>query len=120
MPENKKLVSVIVPVYNEQESLPFLMPRAALRNGGDEPALRDHLRERRQRDNSLRMLYSFHEANPKAVRIVGLTAISASTWRSWPGSIIRGEKIVITLDADLQNPPEGNPGSLKKSTRVTM
>ena len=34
------------------------------------------------------------------------TATSASTWRSWPASThARGER-VVTLDADLQNPPE--------------
>ncbi|MGI6790187.1 glycosyltransferase [Aminivibrio sp.] len=114
MPENKKLVSVIVPVYNEQESLPFLMPRLLSAMEGMNRPFEIIFVNDGSRDNSLRMLYSFHEANPKAVRIIDFNGNFGQHMAIMAGFDHSRGEIVITLDADLQNPPEEIPRIVEK------
>ena len=119
--ENKKRsaagvpeLSVVIPVYNEQESLLTLFKRLY-------PAL-DALKRKYEiifvddgsADRSAAMLREQFEKRPDATRVVLLqsnfgqhAAILAGFHTS------RGEK-VVTLDADLQNPPEEIGNLLKK------
>jgi len=105
----KPYVSVVVPVYNEQENLPALFQRLI--------AVLDKLGQPYEilftndgsRDNSLALLKDFHCQRPKEVRVIDFNgnfgqhmAIMAAFERA------RGE-VVVTLDADLQNPPEEIP-----------
>ncbi len=105
----KPYVSVVVPVYNEQENLPALFQRLT--------AVLDRLGKPYElvftndgsRDNSLALLKDFHRQRPKEVRVIDFNgnfgqhmAIMAAFERA------RGE-VVVTLDADLQNPPEEIP-----------
>jgi len=105
----KPYVSVVVPVYNEQENLPALFLRLT--------AVLDKLGQPYEilftndgsRDNSLALLKDFHCQRPKEVRVIDFNgnfgqhmAIMAAFERA------RGE-VVVTLDADLQNPPEEIP-----------
>lgn len=107
-------LSVVIPVYNEQESLPTLFKRLY-------PAL-DALKRRYEiifvddgsADRSAAMLREQHGKRPDTTRVVLLqsnfgqhAAILAGFHSS------RGEK-VVTLDADLQNPPEEIGNLLKK------
>ena len=100
------LLSVVIPVYNEEAALAALFARLY-------PAL-DTLGERYElilvddgsRDASARLLHEQFERRPEVTRIVFLAgnfgqhmAILAGFERA------RGE-VVVTLDADLQNPPE--------------
>jgi undecaprenyl-phosphate 4-deoxy-4-formamido-L-arabinose transferase len=99
-------LSVVIPVYNEQESLPVLFKRLF-------PALDALLRtyevifiDDGSKDRSAAMLAEQFEQRPDVTRVVLLqsnfgqhAAILAGFHAS------RGES-VVTLDADLQNPPE--------------
>ena len=99
-------LSVVIPVYNEQESLPILFKRLY-------PALDLLLRtyeiifiDDGSSDRSVAMLREQFEKRPDVTRVVILqsnfgqhAAILAGFDQS------RGET-VVTLDADLQNPPE--------------
>jgi len=102
-------VSVVVPVYNEQENLPALFLRLT--------AVLDRLGQPYEilftndgsRDNSLALLKDFHRQRPGQVRVIDFNgnfgqhmAIMAAFERA------RGE-VIVTLDADLQNPPEEIP-----------
>jgi undecaprenyl-phosphate 4-deoxy-4-formamido-L-arabinose transferase len=110
----KPEVSVVIPVYIEQESLPALLPRlmpvlAALGRPYEVLFVDDG-----SRDGSLSILRSFVEGHPGEVRVVELSrnfgqhpAILAAFQRA------RGD-VVVTLDADLQNPPEEIPKLLAK------
>ena len=102
-------VSVVVPVYNEQENLPELFIRLV--------AVLDKLGKPCEilftndgsRDNSLALLRDFHQQRPKLVRVIDFNgnygqhmAIMAAFEQA------RGD-VIVTLDADLQNPPEEIP-----------
>ncbi len=105
----KPYVSIVIPVYNEQDHLDALFSRLT--------AVMDKLGKPYEilftndgsRDRSGAMLKSFHEQRPREVRFIDFNgnfgqhmAIMAAFER------VRGE-VVVTLDADLQNPPEEIP-----------
>lgn len=102
----KPQVSVVIPVFNEEQGLPLLFARLF-------PAL-DALQRPYEvvfvddgsSDRSVELLRAAHATRPAQVRVVVLAhnagqhlAILAAFEKT------RGERIV-TLDADLQNPPE--------------
>lgn len=102
-------ISVVVPVYNEEGNLDALFSRLS--------AVMDKIGKPYElvftndgsRDRSGDMLKEFHDGRPKQVRVIDFNgnfgqhmAIMAAFER------VRGE-IVVTLDADLQNPPEEIP-----------
>ncbi len=105
------MISVVIPVYNEEKNLPLLMDRL-------ESALRPMGRpyeiifvDDGSRDGSLEILESFVGRN--GVRVVELTRNYGQHSAIMSGfSIVRGS-IVVTLDADLQNPPEEIPGMIR-------
>ncbi|MEO7413934.1 MAG: glycosyltransferase [Opitutaceae bacterium] len=102
-------LSVVIPVYNEELNLPTLFARLY-------PVL-DALGQRYEiiftndgsHDRSLELLKAQHAARPDVTRVIDFNtnygqhmAIIAAFER------VRGE-VIITLDADLQNPPEEIP-----------
>ncbi|MBI5420670.1 MAG: glycosyltransferase [Deltaproteobacteria bacterium] len=105
------MISVVIPVYNEEKNLPLLMDRleSALRTLG-----RSHeiiFVDDGSRDRSLEIMESF--AGRNGVRVVELTRNYGQHSAIMSGfSIVRGS-IVVTLDADLQNPPEEIPGLVR-------
>ncbi|MBI3779309.1 MAG: glycosyltransferase [Gammaproteobacteria bacterium] len=105
----KPYVSVVIPVYNEQENLPalFLRLTAVLDKSGKPYEIL--FTNDGSRDNSLVLLKDFHKQRPQQVRVIDFNgnfgqhmAIMAAFERA------RGE-VIVTLDADLQNPPEEIP-----------
>jgi len=105
----KPYLSVVIPVYNEQENLPALFLRlAAVLDKVGKP-YEILFTNDGSRDNSLMLLKDFHQQRPKQVRVIDFNgnfgqhmAIMAAFERA------RGE-VIVTLDADLQNPPEEIP-----------
>ncbi len=108
-------LSVVIPVYNEQGNLPTLFERLY-------PVL-DKLGRSYEiiftndgsADRSGEMLAAQHSARPDVTRVIEFKsnygqhmAIMAALER------VRGE-IIVTLDADLQNPPEEIPTLLAKT-----
>jgi undecaprenyl-phosphate 4-deoxy-4-formamido-L-arabinose transferase len=106
---NKPYVSIVIPVYNEQDNLQALFTRLT--------AVMDKLGKPYEivftndgsRDRSGVMLEEFHKQRPGEVRFIDFNgnfgqhmAIMAAFER------VRGE-VIVTLDADLQNPPEEIP-----------
>jgi undecaprenyl-phosphate 4-deoxy-4-formamido-L-arabinose transferase len=105
----KPYLSVVIPVYNEQENLPalFLRLTAVLDKVGKPYEIL--FTNDGSRDNSLTLLKDFHQQRPTQVRVIDFNgnfgqhmAIMAAFERA------RGE-VIVTLDADLQNPPEEIP-----------
>ena len=105
----KPYVSVVIPVYNEQDNLEALFTRLmAVMDKTDKP-FEVLFTNDGSRDRSGAMLRDFHERRPKQVRVLDFNgnfgqhmAIMAAFERA------RGE-VIVTLDADLQNPPEEIP-----------
>jgi len=99
-------VSIVIPVYNEEASLPSLFSRIY-------PAL-DALGRSYElifvddgsRDQSMRVLRSQFDRRPDVTRVVLLASNAGQHMAILAGfQYARGE-VVVTLDADLQNPPE--------------
>lgn len=102
----KPYLSVVIPVYNEQENLEQLFTRLMAVLDGIGRPFEVLFTNDGSRDRSLDLLRSFHEQRPKQVRVIDFNAnfgqhlaIMAAFER------VRGD-VVVTLDADLQNPPE--------------
>ncbi len=105
----KPYVSVVIPVYNEQDNLSALFARltAVLDKAGKPYEIL--FTNDGSRDRSGELLKGFHEQRPAQVRVIDFNgnfgqhmAIMAAFER------VRGD-VVVTLDADLQNPPEEIP-----------
>ncbi|MDX1997508.1 MAG: glycosyltransferase family 2 protein [Thermoanaerobaculia bacterium] len=104
-------VSIVVPAYNEEESLPVLVGeiRAALAGRSAEILLVDD----GSTDRTAAVAQELAAADP-ALRVLRLTrnsgqsAALAAGWRAARGAV------VVTLDADLQNDPAEIPRLLAK------
>jgi undecaprenyl-phosphate 4-deoxy-4-formamido-L-arabinose transferase len=84
-------LSVIIPVYNEEEGLPALFARLypaldALGIPYEIVFINDG-----SRDRSAGLLREQFQKRPTSRRSSCSTATSASTWPSWPASSIAGE-----------------------------
>jgi undecaprenyl-phosphate 4-deoxy-4-formamido-L-arabinose transferase len=99
-------VSVIIPVYNEEAGLPELFGRLypaldALATGYEVVFINDG-----SRDRSAALLRAQWEQRPEVTRVILLAANAGQHMAIMAGfEHCRGD-IVVTLDADLQNPPE--------------
>ncbi len=103
----KEMISLVVPVYNEEDNLPELMKRIRLVMAALARPWEIILVDDGSRDRSLELLKEF-TVYPE-VRVVELTRNYGQHAAILAGfSVVRGE-IVVTLDADLQNPPEEIP-----------
>ena len=97
-------VAVVIPVYNEEENLPVLMRRLVPVMQGLGKSFEIIFIDDGSRDNSLEILKSF--AQNASVRVIELTKNYGQHAAIMAGFSITGADIVITMDADLQNPPE--------------
>jgi undecaprenyl-phosphate 4-deoxy-4-formamido-L-arabinose transferase len=105
----KPYVSVVIPVYNEQDNLEALFSRLTAAMDKTGKAWEVLFTNDGSRDRSIELLKSFQKQRPKQVRIIDFNgnfgqhmAIMAAFER------VRGD-VIVTLDADLQNPPEEIP-----------
>ena len=107
-------LSVVIPVYNEQESLPTLFQRLY-------PAL-DALKRRYEivfiddgsADRSVAMLREQFDKRPDVTRVVVLQSNFGQHAAILAGFSQSHGETVVTLDADLQNPPEEIGNLLEK------
>jgi undecaprenyl-phosphate 4-deoxy-4-formamido-L-arabinose transferase len=107
-------ISVVVPVFNEEGNLPALLERlTAVMNASGRPYELVFVDDG-SRDRSLEILKSAAAASPSRIEVLQLArnfgqhqAILAAFSR------VSGD-VVVTLDADLQNPPEEIPRLLAK------
>lgn len=105
------MVSVVIPVYNEEANLSHLFERLR-------PAMQETGKSYEiifvddgSRDNTLSILKSL--LTYPEVKVVELTRNYGQHAAIFSGfSVVRGD-IVITLDADLQNPPEEIPNLIR-------
>jgi undecaprenyl-phosphate 4-deoxy-4-formamido-L-arabinose transferase len=104
---SKYMISLVIPVYNEEKNIPVLMERTQAVMEALHRSYEIILIDDGSRDRSLEILKSY--AHHPSVRIIELTRNYGQHAAILAGfSIVRGQ-IVVTLDADLQNPPEEIP-----------
>jgi undecaprenyl-phosphate 4-deoxy-4-formamido-L-arabinose transferase len=102
-------ISIVIPVYNESANLPLLFERltAVVDKMGRKTEI--VFTDDGSKDNSLALLKSFVEKRPDIVRVVEFDRNYGQHMAVMAGfETARGE-IIVTLDADLQNPPEEIP-----------
>ncbi|HEX3728610.1 MAG TPA: glycosyltransferase [Opitutaceae bacterium] len=102
-------VSVVIPVYNEEANLPLLFQRLYPVLDGLGRPYEILFTNDGSADRSLELLRAQHARRPDVTRVIDFNAnygqhmaVMAAFER------VRGE-VVVTLDADLQNPPEEIP-----------
>ncbi len=99
-------LSIVIPVYNEQETLEELYRRltAALDKLGKTYEI--ILTNDGSKDRSSEILKELHHRRPSQIRVIEFNGNFGQHMAIMAGfEKVRGE-IVITMDADLQNPPE--------------
>lgn len=103
---NSPDLSIVIPVYNEADTLPILCDRLFKSLDGLNRTYEVIFTNDGSKDSSLEVLKRYNKQYPDKVRIIDFhgnygqhMAIMAAFEKS------RG-KVVINLDADLQNPPE--------------
>jgi glycosyltransferase involved in cell wall biosynthesis len=109
-------LSIVVPVYNEEENLPLLWPeiREVLAPTGltYEVIFVDD----GSKDRSAEIVRAFREADPR-VRLIRFKANAGETAATDAGlKAVRGRYVVV-MDADLQNDPRDIPGMLSHLDR---
>ena len=102
-------VSVVVPVYNEEANIPELVPRLfavldTLERPSEVICVDDG-----SRDRSLDVLRGLLDRYPDRLRVVELSRNFGQHPAILAGFAIAGGDVIVTIDADLQNPPEEIP-----------
>ncbi len=107
----KAQVAVVIPVYNEEENLPELMRRLMPVMQGMGKSFEIILIDDGSSDNSLQILKSF--TKNAQVKVVELTRNYGQHAAILAGFSVVNADVIITMDADLQNPPEEIPKLVK-------
>jgi len=112
-------LSVVIPVYNEEANLPVLFARLYPVLDGLGRPYEVVFTNDGSADRSFALLQAQHAARPDVTRVIDFNAnygqhmaIMAAFER------VRGD-VIVTLDADLQNPPEEIRNCSNTSTPVT-
>jgi glycosyltransferase involved in cell wall biosynthesis len=101
-------LSIVIPVYNEEDNLPLLWPE--LRDVLAPTGLRYEVIfvDDGSRDRSAEIIRSFRDEDPR-VRLVRLKANAGETAATDAGFKAARGRLVLTMDADLQNDPHDIP-----------
>ncbi|KAA0255930.1 glycosyltransferase [Acidobacteria bacterium ACD] len=102
-------VSVVVPVYNEEANLPRLLPRLLPALAGMGRPFEVVFVDDGSRDRSLEILREAAAENPGTVKAVELVRNAGQHMAIMAAFTATDGEYVVTLDADLQNPPEEIP-----------
>lgn len=102
-------ISIVIPVYNEAGNLQLLVERLNNTLHQLHKPYEIIFTNDGSRDNSLEILTSLHNADPIHIKVIDFQRNFGQHMAVMAGfDQARGE-IIITLDADLQNPPEEIP-----------
>jgi undecaprenyl-phosphate 4-deoxy-4-formamido-L-arabinose transferase len=99
-------ISVIVPVYNEEAGLPALFARLYPALDALDTDYEIIFIDDGSRDRSAALLRGQWEQRPTVTRVILLAANAGQHMAIMAGFEQSRGEIVVTLDADLQNPPE--------------
>lgn len=109
----KPYVSIVIPVYNEQDNLENLYQRLTKAMDEYNKPYEIIFINDGSKDNSTKILNELHDRRPNQIRVIQFNGNFGQHMAIIAGfERVRGE-IVVTLDADLQNPPEEIPNLIK-------
>ena len=114
MSEKMVRYSIVIPVYNEEESLKSLFAELLqVMTPLNEPYEVVFINDCSS-DRSLSIMENFQKEFPEAVRIINLPKRNGQTYGLRKGLDSAKGEIAVTLDADLQNDPADIPKMIKK------
>lgn len=113
-PAVARKVSVVIPVFNEEGNLPRLLPRLVPVLEGLGRPFEVVFVDDGSRDRSLALLKDAARAFPGRVKAVELLRNAGQHMAIMAAFGVTDGEYVITLDADLQNPPEEIPKLVAK------
>ena len=106
---NDNMISIVVPVYNEEENLPELLRRLFSVTEGLKRKFEIILVNDGSKDSSLPIMLMSRKDHPDTLRIIDFNGNFGQHTAILAGFKSARGDFVITLDADLQNPPEEIP-----------
>ena len=109
-------LSVVIPVYNEEDNLPLLWPELRSVLEAEGLAFEVVFVDDGSRDRSAEIIRGLRESDPR-VRLVRLKANAGETAATDAGFHAARGRWVVTMDADLQNDPHDIPGLLRHLER---
>ena len=113
-------ISIVIPVYNEEESLPQLFKELYPVMENLQRSFEIIFINDGSRDKSFAMLYDFQKEHEKTVRVIDLNGNFGQHMAITSGfANVRG-KYIITLDADLQIRQKKSLKSLPKWMKAMM
>lgn len=102
-------ISVVIPVYNEEKNLEELFRRLTTTLDQLGKTYEIILTNDGSKDQSSKILHELHNRRPEQIRVIEFNGNFGQHMAIMAGfERVRGD-IVITMDADLQNPPEEIP-----------
>ena len=107
-------LTVVVPLYNEEESLPELYKKIADVCSGNNISYDVIFVDDGSRDKSRDVLDSLYKADPDHIKIISFRRNYGKSAALQEGFDAAEGKMVITMDADLQDDPEEIPSLLAK------
>jgi undecaprenyl-phosphate 4-deoxy-4-formamido-L-arabinose transferase len=113
-PSPEPYISVIIPVYNEEENLPELGERLMRTLTGMGRTFEIILVDDGSHDRSWEILTELHQKYPANLRALQFNRNFGQHQAIFAGFQAAKGQVMITLDADLQNPPEEIPRLVAK------
>lgn len=107
-------VSIVIPVYNEEANLPELLRRTLAVCHQMKPSCEIILVDDGSEDSSMEMILAAAEEHPGEIVGVILSTNFGQHAAVTAGLEVSQGKYVVTMDADLQNPPEEIPKLVEK------
>jgi dolichol-phosphate mannosyltransferase len=105
-------LSVVIPVYNEEENLPLLWPELRGVLEAERLSFEVVFVDDGSRDRSAEIIRALRDGD-RRVRLVRLKANAGETAATDAGFKTARGRLVVTMDADLQNDPHDIPGLLR-------
>lgn len=106
-------VSIVIPLYNEEDSLPHLMKAIAGVLDGQEPEYRVLFVDDGSTDNSFEVCKKLYEEYPGKVQVYRFSRNHGKSAALNTGIGKADGDVIITMDADLQDDPQAIPDMLK-------
>lgn len=113
-PSSDPYISVIIPVFNEEENLEELGERLVRTLEGMDRTFEVILVDDGSSDRSWDLLTQLHQQHPQVIRALQFHRNFGQHQAIFAGFQAARGQVMVTLDADLQNPPEEIPRLVAK------
>ncbi|HBS51482.1 MAG TPA: glycosyltransferase, partial [Coxiellaceae bacterium] len=105
----KPYISIVIPVYNESKNLKQLFDRLTTTLDKIGKTYEIIFTNDGSKDNSGEILEGFYKLRPEQIRIIDFSRNFGQHMAVMAGFELSKGDIIVTLDSDLQNPPEEIP-----------